>query len=114
MPNLKKNNSARAPRSGAPARRQSREGSGRGPASSVREAPAPAPEAPSVQTAGPPPGGESKDGLLTIAELDTRTREDLLDLAPDRDESHFHVGAAVEMLGDAAEGLPASEGDAER
>ena len=40
-----------------------------------------------------------------------RTLHDLLALAPDRPESHFHLGAADEILGDAAEELPESDGD---
>ncbi len=40
--------------------------------------------------------------------------QDLLDLAPDRAETGFHVGAAAELLGEAAEELPAAEGDGER
>ena len=43
-----------------------------------------------------------------------KTVQDLLELAPDRIESHFHVGTAAEMLGEAADDLPASEGEALR
>jgi len=43
-----------------------------------------------------------------------KTLEDFLALAPDRVESHFHVGAAAEVLPDVEESLPASEGAAER
>lgn len=39
---------------------------------------------------------------------------DLLALAPDRDESHFHLGTADEVLGEAAAALPASAGNAAR
>ncbi len=43
-----------------------------------------------------------------------KTVQDLLELAPDRVESHFHVGAAAELIADIADDLPASEGEAER
>jgi tetratricopeptide (TPR) repeat protein len=43
-----------------------------------------------------------------------RTVTDLLELAPDRPQSHFHVGTATEVLGEAAAELPASEGAAAR
>ena len=43
-----------------------------------------------------------------------RTLEDLVALAPDRAESHFHVGTAEVVLGDRADPLPESEGEAAR
>jgi tetratricopeptide (TPR) repeat protein len=43
-----------------------------------------------------------------------KTVGDLLDLAPERVESHFHIGVAAELLGDGAEALPDSIGESIR
>ena len=53
-------------------------------------------------------GGEKE------AERALKTVSDLLDLAPDRMETHFHVGTAAELLEGAGEDLPESEGEAVR
>lgn len=58
-------------------------------------------------------GDASKGGANEVARA-KRTLHDLLTLAPDRQESHFHLGAADEILGEQAEDLPASEGEAGR
>lgn len=48
--------------------------------------------------------GGSGDGGRAV-----KVVQDLLDLAPDREESRFHVGAAAELLGDAAAELETGE-----
>lgn len=58
-------------------------------------------------------GDAGKGGENEVARA-KRTLQDLLDLAPDRAESHFHLGAADEILGDGADDLPESSGDAIR
>ncbi|MDA1193725.1 MAG: hypothetical protein O2894_00925 [Planctomycetota bacterium] len=55
--------------------------------------------------------GKGGEGEIARAQ---RTLHDLLTLAPDRAESHFHLGAADEILGEAAAELPASKGEAAR
>ncbi len=54
----------------------------------------------------------AKGGQNEVARA-LRTVEDLLALAPDRPESHFHIGAATELIGGAAETLPESDGVAQ-